>query len=607
MDSSSFQKDLCLQAGAMSLTQKQSLSGVEALPVVEVAVKDQVRPLSVTGCAGCGGCGGMARASAWSMQADLNIKDTPLSYSPGIGRSIAFSVNNNQDEGEQPGTFTYSNLTPNWSLNWISKLSLDGSNNATVLVPGGGYEIYTNTGGGTPTYANSLLSHALLVYISSGVLQRQLPDGSIEVFNLSDGSGNIFLTEVIDPQGNTSTINYDGNFRVTSVTDANGNNSTFSYVSNTYGNSGFYLIASITDPFGRSASFAYDGTNTYLLSITDAVGIVSSFTYQTGSSTISSMTTPYGTTSFYQYIPVFTGVSNLPKGLRFSFPDGTCSVIENWIDEPKQTFFWDREAMSLYPLDPTNHVYTHCKTTRWLVDSGIESAVPNTVKMPLESSIRYSYPGESGQNDLGTSALPSSITRTITGSNTENGVVGGSITAGDQLRIVVSDASLPGGTEYPPYYTVQSGDTLSSVAANLSAILNADQQLQLVGATATASGTTVHITSTSSNSETFFYQTTSGTATETVTFAANSNLPETASLTGSVTAGDTITLTVTDSGLTGGSESVTYTVASGDSLGTIADQLAALVNADSNLQSIAVSATTSGDIVNLQSLSSQCN
>lgn len=47
MDSSSFQKDLCPQAGAMSLTQKQSLSGVEALPVVEVAVKDQVRPLSV--------------------------------------------------------------------------------------------------------------------------------------------------------------------------------------------------------------------------------------------------------------------------------------------------------------------------------------------------------------------------------------------------------------------------------------------------------------------------------------------------------------------------------------------------------------------------------
>ena len=356
------------------------------------------------------------------------------------------------------------------------------------MTRGGGFETYTNTGGGTPTYDNNFLSMALLVYVSAGVVQRQLPDGSVEVFNLSDGSGDLYMTSVIDPQGNAVTVNYDGNFRVTSVTDANGNSSTFSYVSNTSGNSGFYLISNITDPFGRSASFTYDATNTYLLSITDAVGIISSFTYQAGSSTIISMTTPYGTTSFYQYTPVFTGASNLPKGIKFTFPDGTSSVLENWIDETKQTYFWDREALSLYPLDPSNHIYAHCKTTRWLIDgsNNNESPVPNIVKMPLESAIRYSYPGEavSGfftiQDVIGTGSLPSSITRTITGSNTENAVVGGSITAGDQLRIVVYDPSLPSGTEYPAYYTVQSGDTLSSVAANLSAMINADQQLQIV-------------------------------------------------------------------------------------------------------------------------------
>jgi len=54
----------------------------------------------------------------------------------------------------------------------------------------------------------------------------------------------MFLTSVTDPQGNTTTLNYDSQFRLTSIVDAMGRSTTF-----TYGLSGYpLLITKITDP-----------------------------------------------------------------------------------------------------------------------------------------------------------------------------------------------------------------------------------------------------------------------------------------------------------------------------------------------------------------------
>ncbi len=195
--------------------------------------------------------------------------------------------------------------------------------------------------------------------LGSGVYQRALPDGSIELFSQTDGSGKIYMTEIIDPQGNAASIQYDANFRITAITDAIGQVSTLTYVSNTLGNSGFYKIAGITDPFGRTCSFTFDSTNTQLLTITDCIGLVSQMNHDTSSSFITALTTPYGTTSFHQYIPAATPVENA-TGLRFTYPDGTTSVIENWIGETRTTYLWNREATSLYPTDPANFVYTQC-------------------------------------------------------------------------------------------------------------------------------------------------------------------------------------------------------------------------------------------------------
>ena len=200
-----------------------------------------------------------------------------------------------------------------WSLNWVSYLTLDSSQNATVHVRGGGYEQfnYTVTDNIQSPYAPNLTSQATLTIVSPGVYQRLLPDGSIEVFTQEDNSGRIFMTQVSDPQGNSAFIQYDSSFRITSITDTIGqSSSTLSYLSTNSLTPQYYLIAQIVDPFGRSCSFAYDSTQTYLVSITDMIELVSQFSYDTTSSFITKMTTPYGTTGFTQYAVLVPSLHN---------------------------------------------------------------------------------------------------------------------------------------------------------------------------------------------------------------------------------------------------------------------------------------------------------
>ncbi len=57
--------------------------------------------------------------------------------------------------------------------------------------------------------------------------------------------------------------------------------------------------------------------------------------------------------------------------------------------------------------------------------------------------------------------------------------IGGSKTTGNVLAITTYDAGLSGGKK-AVNYAVQSGDTLTSIATNLTAALNADTDLQRV-------------------------------------------------------------------------------------------------------------------------------
>ena len=91
--------------------------------------------------------------------------------------------------------------------------------------------------------------------------------------------------------------------------------------------------------------------------------------------------------------------------------------------------------------------------------------------------------------------------------------------------------------------------------------------------------------------------------TETVSFPVAVNGTQTAVIGETKTTGNTLTITIYDSGLSGGTEAVTYTVLSGDTLSSIASAIASAINADSNLSGIGISATAVGTVVNMTSTS----
>jgi YD repeat-containing protein len=207
----------------------------------------------------------------------------------------------------------FSNVSPLWTHNWLAYIQDDpinpGNNVKRIIGGGGGYDYDvvqsqsglwydTTTGGFIPeTYDNSQLVRIPATGAATSYV-RNLPSGGKETYGLSNGAATapriMFLTSVTDPQGNTTTLNYDSQFRLTSIVDAMGRSTTF-----TYGLSGYpLLITKITDPFGRYSQLAYD-TSQRLSSITDPVGITSTFTYSSSEPNfVTNLTTPYGISKF---------------------------------------------------------------------------------------------------------------------------------------------------------------------------------------------------------------------------------------------------------------------------------------------------------------------
>jgi len=235
------------------------------------------------------------------MVVGLVLTDTPVGYTPPIGPSAKVMLAFNQREDSQPANFSFFNVSPKWTLNWLSYVQDDpktaGSNVMRYLRGGGAY-YYTGYNGTTGAFTPQTDDASVLVLVSKSAVkyQRFLKDGRVETYTQSDGSAisprRGFLTQLADPAGNTVILNYDTSLRLTSFTDATGRSTTFSY--NLPGKP--LLVTAITGPFGRSATLTYDGMGR-LSSITDVLGLTSSFTYD-ASSLVNSMTTPYGTTHF---------------------------------------------------------------------------------------------------------------------------------------------------------------------------------------------------------------------------------------------------------------------------------------------------------------------
>lgn len=383
----------------------------------------------------------MTTANAHTMVVSLNLSDTPVGYRTQKGATPALtSLTYNQRESEQPAGFGFSNVSSKWSYSWMASVKEDpihpGSPVQRVAAGGGGvdYPVGYSNGGDHGFYTpeapdNSVLwRYPLSTTMPTTKYVRNMPDGGQEVYSLSDGATtyprNFFLTQIIDPQGNTTTLNYDGTFRLTSVTDPMTRSTTF-----TYGITGHsLLISKITDAFGRFCQLTYDPTSLQLATITDPIGITSSFTYSATETTfVTQLTTPYGTSKFTDtFNPTDPAESN-QRALVMTDPLGysdylyfyqSVAVVPdtdppatvptgmstgNSLLEYRNVFYWDKHAFTgNVTLDgsgnPIAQDFTKARLTHWLHEINFSTAydTPESTRNPLEQPNRvwYNYPGQ---------------------------------------------------------------------------------------------------------------------------------------------------------------------------------------------------------------------
>ena len=398
---------------------------------------------------------GMASYSIHSMVVSLNISDTPVGYDPPYGPRVDFQVTYNQREAGQPSNFNYSNLGAKWTFNWLSYITDDPATPAVAsqAVAGGGTARFSGYDSATQAFAPQYDYQSVLRRTSTAPLRYEhtYPDGSKEVFALSDGSTTaprkVFLTQQIDPAGNAVSLSYDSQFRLTQITDALGQVTTLSYDLP----SDPYKITKVTDPFGRHADFTYDGSGR-LIKIHDVIGIDSSFAYTGTGDFINALTTPYGTTRFtsieYDVVQQQTFFSGRTRRVTATDPQGDIEVLEfnedgnlqpssdppntlptglpagmalrNTILYARNTYYWNKKAWNEYPNDYTKARLYHWQHTADLTnaDSALESEKP-----PLENRIWYNYPGQpvgdEGATVPGSINKPSKIGRRLDDGTTQ--------------------------------------------------------------------------------------------------------------------------------------------------------------------------------------------
>lgn len=397
--------------------------------------QDDTREDAPTTCPNQGDGTGMCVAKVTTMLVSLRLDDKPVGYAPPVGPSVHTKVSYNQREASQPSSMGFFNIGPKWTLNWLSYIEdRPGSPGSSVkrYASGGGELDYTGYNGATKAFKRELRGGAQLVMVSAApvLYERRFADGAKEIYGASNGATSyprrVFLSRIVDPQGNALSLHYDNAMRLMEVRDALGQATRFSYEEA----ANPLLVSRITDPFGRTAHFVYDSIGR-LASITDAVGIVSHFTYEGSGTFIKQLDTPYGATRF---AATTTGTS---RSLEISDPLGHVSRSEFTAsasgfpatDTPppglglrspyqqyRNTFFWDGEAQARAPGN-----YQMAQVSHWLHNGNIIPAVLESIKAPLETRVWYLREGQTDSIHLDGSVreAPTITTRRLPDASTQ--------------------------------------------------------------------------------------------------------------------------------------------------------------------------------------------
>jgi RHS repeat-associated protein len=311
-----------------------------------------------------------------------------------------------------------------------------------LYIRGGGKEPYDGFVNGVSAPQQDMRAVMTIVSTNPIKYERELPDGSKEVFAQSDGAATaprrIFLTEIKDPQGNKLTLTYDGQLRLVSVTDAVGQVTTLSYELG----SDPLKITKVTDPFGRFAKFEYDDSG-QLTRITDVIGLSSEFEYGVNQEYLSSttdfiraLTTPYGTTTFRSGVGPYASV-NTNRWVEATDPLGGTERVEHILNgtnplpgsDPANTvpagftgnsglnshlsIYYSKLVMDRQTTDPPDPEDGTIFRFRSSSQFKISAYQLQSTKLPLENRVWYEHEGETIQNGVGPTGRPAKIGRVL--------------------------------------------------------------------------------------------------------------------------------------------------------------------------------------------------
>jgi RHS repeat-associated protein len=434
-------------------------------------------------------CRGMVIPQMHLLTANLSLSDQPVGYTPPIGPPIPFTVRYNSLDGFQPVNQPFSNFGPQWSSDWISFITDNPTNDLADVTYyiGGGQRTFSHFDTNSQSFAYQQYDQTLLTRIATNPISYSMlwPDGSQFVFSQSDGSvgtsRRVFLSQVIDPQGNTVSLGYEGSLLV-SLTDAIGQVTTITHGlpgagAGTAGPCTFtntvapdpYKITKITDPFGRSATFSYspgpigfftctnsqNQTFTNLIyawllnTITDVNGLSSQVNYYPDTNAVglsatngllfvtnyidvTSLTTPYGTTSF----SLSYGTSG-SRAAEILYPDGSRERVQYFGSStypdsgpslPVPQFMYTSppylsERNSFYwsrnASASSYGDYSKARLFHWAAQDGNTTQdILFSTKEPLENRVWYDYAGQQGEV-AGTNNQPSHIGRVLDDGSTQ--------------------------------------------------------------------------------------------------------------------------------------------------------------------------------------------
>ncbi|WP_189523895.1 hypothetical protein, partial [Mesorhizobium sp. M3A.F.Ca.ET.174.01.1.1] len=121
------------------------------------------------------------------------MSDTPVGYAPPIGPSAKVEISYNQREDSQPAVFSFFNVSPKWTISWLSYVTDDPTNpgaNVSRYMRGGGAFYYLGYDANAGTFAAQDDDGSILVRASGSPITYwlHLADGSTEIYAQSDGA-----------------------------------------------------------------------------------------------------------------------------------------------------------------------------------------------------------------------------------------------------------------------------------------------------------------------------------------------------------------------------------------------------------------------------------